>query len=69
MQNLFNQSFGVHTMPLVINNVGGEHNIHTSTHAYWTIAILINYRHVLACGWYLPGLKSVLIGKIETVKI
>ena len=56
-------------MPLVINNVGGEHNIHTSTHAYWTIAILINYRHVLACGWYLPGLKSVLIGKIETVKI
>ena len=56
-------------MPLVINNVGGEHtHTHTSTATSTTIGVLINLAFAGMCP-VLSWFKISSHRKIETVKI
>ena len=47
LQNLFNQSYGVHVTSLVINNLIGEHT-GTHTHPHKLTKQFYETRHVLA---------------------
>ena len=54
-----------HIMPLAINSFRGRHthshkHTHKHTYTYWWSAQdqFLKTRHVPACGWHMPGLKT-----------